>query len=68
MKFHNAYASANNQSFIHKNVLHNSMLVSWTQIMGIRNMVIKGIEKLEILVEKYLILPVRVLVEAVHLI
>lgn len=31
-------------------------------------MVIKGIEKLEILVEKYLILPVRVLMEAVYLI
>lgn len=68
MKFHNAYASTNNQSFTHKNVLHNSMLVSWTQIMGIWNMVIKGIEKLEILVEKCLILPVRVLLEAVYLI
>lgn len=68
MKFHNAYANTNNQSSIHKNVLHKSMLVSWTQIMGIRNMVIKGIEKLEILLEKYLILPVRVLLEDVYLI
>lgn len=68
MTFHNAYASTNNQSFIHKNVLHKSMLVSWTQIMGIQNMAIKEIEKLEILVEKYLSLPVRELMEAVYLI